>query len=112
MAFKALSGVVRCSQKQSIIPLLKVCMTFKRVLSHLRFDLCENQNRFIGLVREARLPSRQDPGYAEKLRLLHSGILGLCALIESFPYSAELMRSWSMRFSTPDATRMSTPGNN
>jgi len=48
-----------------------------------------NQNRFIGLVRKARLPPRQDAGYAEKLRLLHSGILGLCALIESFPYSVE-----------------------
>ena len=50
---------------------------------------CETQNRFIGLVRKARLPSRQDPEYAERLRLLHSGILGLCALIESFPYSVE-----------------------
>ncbi|KAF9648519.1 ARM repeat-containing protein [Thelephora ganbajun] len=68
MASKALSGIVRCSQRQSIIPL---------------------KNRFIGLVRKARLPSRQDAGYAEKLRLLHSGILGLCALIESFPYSVE-----------------------
>ena len=48
-----------------------------------------NQDRFVGLVRKARLPSRQDAGYAEKLRLLHSGILGLCALIESFPYSVE-----------------------
>jgi len=68
MASKALSGIVRCSQRQSIIPL---------------------KNRFIGLVRKARLPSRQDAEYGEKLRLLHSGILGLCALIESFPYSVE-----------------------
>ena len=48
-----------------------------------------NQDRFVGLVRKARLPSRQDAGYAEELRVLHSGILGLCALIESFPYSVE-----------------------
>lgn len=68
MASKALSGIVRCSQRQGIIPL---------------------KNRFIGLVRKARLPPRQDAAYAEKLRLLHSGILGLCALIESFPYSVE-----------------------
>ena len=39
MASKALSGVVRCSQRQSIIP-LKVCSTFKEAISHLRFDLC------------------------------------------------------------------------
>jgi len=68
MASQALSGIIRCSQRQSIIPL---------------------KNRFIALVRKARLPSRQDSEYAERLRLLHSGILGLCALIESFPYSVE-----------------------
>ena len=38
MASKALSGIVRCSQRQSIIP-LKVCTTFRVRFSHLRFDL-------------------------------------------------------------------------
>jgi len=68
MASKALSGVVRCSQRQSIIPL---------------------KNRFVRQIRKSRLPSRQEPEYAESLRLLHSTVLGLCALIESFPYSVE-----------------------
>jgi len=68
MASKALSGVVRCSQRQSIIPL---------------------KNRFVRAVRKARLPARQDANYAEALRSLHSSILGLCALVESFPYSVE-----------------------
>ncbi|KAJ6519492.1 hypothetical protein C8R45DRAFT_852433 [Mycena sanguinolenta] len=68
MASKVLSGVVRCSQRQSIVPL---------------------KNRFLALARKITLPARRDPGYAESLRALHSAILGLCALIESFPYSVE-----------------------
>ncbi|EIN13635.1 hypothetical protein PUNSTDRAFT_94829 [Punctularia strigosozonata HHB-11173 SS5] len=68
MASKAVSGVVRCSQRHRIVPL---------------------KNRFVLLAQSARLPRRQDPTYAGKLRSLHSAILGLCALIESFPYSVE-----------------------
>ncbi|KAJ7293229.1 hypothetical protein C8J57DRAFT_19449 [Mycena rebaudengoi] len=69
MASKVLSGVVRCSQRQSIVPL---------------------KNRFLALARKTSpLPGRRDAGYAEALRSLHSAILGLCALIESFPYSVE-----------------------
>ncbi|KAF5375146.1 hypothetical protein D9758_000062 [Tetrapyrgos nigripes] len=68
MASKVLSGVVRCSQRQRIIPL---------------------KNRFISLIKKTSLPPRGDPSYAQSLRSLHSGVLGLCALIESFPYSVE-----------------------
>ncbi|KAJ3843176.1 hypothetical protein F5878DRAFT_605646 [Lentinula raphanica] len=68
MASKVLSGVVRVSQRQSILPLKK---------------------RFVSLMRKTKLPPRSDPTYAACLRTLHSAILGLCALIESFPYSVE-----------------------
>ncbi|KAI0296143.1 hypothetical protein BC826DRAFT_1005479 [Russula brevipes] len=68
MASNALSGIVRVSQRQSIIPL---------------------KDQFVSLARKVRLPTRRDPGYAESLRTLHSAILGICALIESFPYSVE-----------------------
>ncbi|KAG2149717.1 armadillo-type protein [Suillus cothurnatus] len=68
MSSKTLSGVVRCSQRQNIIPL---------------------KNRFISLARSVKLPSRTHHDYGESLRKLHSAILGLCALIESFPYSVE-----------------------
>lgn len=68
MAAKMLAGVVRCSQRQSIIPL---------------------RDRFVKLARQTKLPPRRDPGYASALRTLHSAILGLCALIESTPYSVE-----------------------
>lgn len=43
----------------------------------------------MSLARKAGIPSRRDPKYAETMRALHSAILGLCALIESFPYSVE-----------------------
>ncbi|KIK71342.1 hypothetical protein GYMLUDRAFT_33493 [Collybiopsis luxurians FD-317 M1] len=68
MASKVLSGVVRVSQRQSIVPLKK---------------------RFVSLLKKTKLPARSDPSYASSLRTLHSAILGLCALIESFPYSVE-----------------------
>lgn len=68
MASSSLSGIVRVSQRQSIIPL---------------------KDHFLSLVRNVRLTTRRDPGYPESLRTLHSAILGICALIESFPYSVE-----------------------
>ncbi|KAI8995384.1 ARM repeat-containing protein [Trametes punicea] len=68
MASKMLSGVVRCSQRQSIIPL---------------------KDRFVNTLRRTKLPNRGDPAYQDTLRHLHSAILGICALIESFPYSVE-----------------------
>jgi len=68
MSSRSLSGVVRCSQRQSIVQL---------------------KNRFVALARKVKLPGRTQPTYAESLRSLHSAILGLCALIECFPYSVE-----------------------
>lgn len=68
MASKTLAGIVRCSQRQSILPLKK---------------------RFVAMTRKIVLPPKRDPNYADSLRVLHSAILGLCALIESLPYSVE-----------------------
>ncbi|KAG7099513.1 hypothetical protein E1B28_001358 [Marasmius oreades] len=68
MASKMLSGVVRCSQRQSIVPL---------------------KNRFISIIHKTTIPPRKDPNYTLALRKIHSAILGVCALIESFPYSVE-----------------------
>ncbi|KAH7915111.1 armadillo-type protein [Hygrophoropsis aurantiaca] len=68
MSSKTLSGVVRCSQRQSIIPLKK---------------------RFVSMVNRVKLPPRNQPNYAESLRSMHGAILGICALIESLPYSVE-----------------------
>ncbi|KAH9937428.1 ARM repeat-containing protein [Fomitopsis serialis] len=68
MASKMLSGVVRCSQRHSILSL---------------------KDHFLASASKARLPNRRDPTYAESMRTLHSAILGLCALVDSFPYSVE-----------------------
>jgi len=48
-----------------------------------------SENRFVSLAKRSTLPPRRDPGYADALRTLHSAILGICALIESVPYSVE-----------------------
>ena len=85
MASQMLSGVVRCSQRQSIIPLRvsRLCDSVWHAL------IITPQDRFIALARRTKLPQRRDPAYQERLRTLHSAILGLCALVESFPYSVE-----------------------
>ena len=48
------------------------------------------RNRFVHLS-STRLPLRHAPAYAESLRRLHGAILGICALINAFPYTIE---SW------------------
>jgi proteasome activator subunit 4 len=53
------------------------------------YGLIFPQNRFVVLARKSRLPARRDPGYADAMKALHSAILGLCALIESYPYTVE-----------------------
>ncbi|KAG8858716.1 hypothetical protein FRB96_004853 [Tulasnella sp. 330] len=68
-AAKTLSGVIRCSQRQRILPL---------------------KDRFTLLARKTKLPKRQDKeGFTDKIRTLHSAVLGLCALIDAYPYSVE-----------------------
>ncbi|KAG8953343.1 hypothetical protein FRC04_002753 [Tulasnella sp. 424] len=68
-AAKTLSGVIRCSQRQSI-PLLK--------------------DRFTRLARRTKLPKRSEKEQlATAIRTLHSAVLGLCALLDAYPYSVE-----------------------
>ncbi|KAG8737973.1 hypothetical protein FRC10_007440 [Ceratobasidium sp. 414] len=68
MAAKTLAGVLRCS-KRSKIPELK--------------------DRFVRTVKRSKLPDRKDAEYASAIRTRHSAILGLCSLIDVFPYSVE-----------------------
>jgi len=63
-----LSGILRCSPKRSILVL---------------------KDRFVKSVQSLRLPSRQSSEYASSLRKLHGAILGVTALIDSFPYTVE-----------------------
>ncbi|KAJ1310179.1 hypothetical protein OPQ81_006923 [Rhizoctonia solani] len=68
MAAKTLAGLLRCSKRDKI-PELK--------------------NRFVRIVKRTKLPDRKDPGYNEAIRIRHSAILGLCSLIDVYPYSVE-----------------------
>ncbi|KAG9039991.1 hypothetical protein FRB95_004463 [Tulasnella sp. JGI-2019a] len=68
-AAKTLSGVIRCSQRQRILPL---------------------KDRFTKLARKTKLPKRQDKDtFTDAIRTLHSAVLGLCALVDAYPYSVE-----------------------
>lgn len=48
-----------------------------------------SQNRFVRLVNATSLPARQSSEYSLSLRKLHAAILGICAIVDSFPYTVE-----------------------
>lgn len=68
--------------------MFSVFLALDTVQTQLKALLC-SQNRFVAEIRSIKLPARQSPHYADSLRSLHSAILGICALVESFPYSVE-----------------------
>ncbi|KAL4069445.1 hypothetical protein J3A83DRAFT_4095440 [Scleroderma citrinum] len=47
------------------------------------------QNRFTRLARKSQVPNRDSPLYSLALRQRHAAIIGICALIDSFPYTVE-----------------------
>lgn len=51
--------------------------------------IASTQDRFVRLAKNSRIPGRQDPTYANAIRQRHAAILGICALVESYPYSIE-----------------------
>ena len=63
-----LSGIIRVSPRHGIITL---------------------KARFVRLINNNELPARSSPVYASALRKRHAAILGICALIDSFPYTVE-----------------------
>ncbi|KAJ7597613.1 hypothetical protein C8J56DRAFT_1001469 [Mycena floridula] len=68
MAATTLSGVLRLSPRRSVL-------TFK--------------DRFVRLAKSSHIPKRQDPGYLTAVRRRHAAILGICALVDSYPYTVE-----------------------
>ncbi|KIY51373.1 hypothetical protein FISHEDRAFT_37518 [Fistulina hepatica ATCC 64428] len=63
-----LSGVLRLSPRRSVLTL---------------------KDRFVRLARNSHIPPRHDPDYSKAIRQRHAAILGICALIDSFPYTVE-----------------------
>ncbi|TFK57485.1 hypothetical protein OE88DRAFT_1651225 [Heliocybe sulcata] len=68
MAATTLSGILRLSPRRSILTL---------------------KDRFVRSLKAAQLPDRKAPTYNRALRQRHAAILGICALIDSYPYTVE-----------------------
>ncbi|KAJ4476693.1 hypothetical protein J3R30DRAFT_3704168 [Lentinula aciculospora] len=68
MAAITLSGVLRLSPRSSVLTL---------------------KNRFVRLAKNSHIPSKQDPTYNKCIRQRHAAILGICALVDSYPYTVE-----------------------
>ncbi|KAJ7783436.1 hypothetical protein DFH07DRAFT_995453, partial [Mycena maculata] len=68
MAATTLSGILRLSPRRHIITL---------------------RDRFVQLIKKSHIPPRHDPGYARGVRQRHAAILGVCALVDSVPYTVE-----------------------
>jgi proteasome activator subunit 4 len=68
MAATTLSGILRLSPRHSVITL---------------------KDRFVRLVKDSHIPGRQSPGYNKAVRQRHAAILGICALVDSYPYTVE-----------------------
>ncbi|KAI1797633.1 hypothetical protein LXA43DRAFT_1126323 [Ganoderma leucocontextum] len=69
MAATTLSGILRLSPRRSMLAL---------------------KDRFLRLIKNSKLPEdRKSPAYNTAIRQLHAAILGVCALIDSYPYTIE-----------------------
>ncbi|KAF5377624.1 hypothetical protein D9615_005155 [Tricholomella constricta] len=68
MAATTLSGILRLSPRRSVLTL---------------------KDRFVRLAKASHIPNRQDPGYNKAIRQRHAAILGICALVDSYPYTVE-----------------------
>ncbi|KAJ3576138.1 hypothetical protein NP233_g640 [Leucocoprinus birnbaumii] len=68
MAAVTLSGILRLSPRRSVLTL---------------------KDRFIRLLKTSSIPGRDDPNYNKAIRQRHAAILGICALVESYPYTVE-----------------------
>lgn len=68
MAATTLTGILRLSPRRSVLSL---------------------KDRFVRLARNSHIPSKQSPGYNKAIRQRHAAILGICALVDSYPYTVE-----------------------
>ncbi|CAA7258799.1 unnamed protein product [Cyclocybe aegerita] len=68
MAATTLSGILRLSPRRSVLTL---------------------KERFTRLLKNSYVPMRQDPNYNKAIRQRHAAILGICALVDSYPYTVE-----------------------
>lgn len=67
-AATTLSGILRLSPRRSVFAL---------------------KERFLRLLRRTTIPDRKAPTYNLSIRQRHAAILGICALVDSYPYTVE-----------------------
>jgi proteasome activator subunit 4 len=82
---RTLSGILRLSPRRSILSLKVSC----DLNSFLFCSSVPLQDRFVRQIRASHLPSRDSPDYNKAIRERHGAILGVCALIDSYPYTVE-----------------------
>lgn len=58
-------------------------------ISHFLIPTTFRQDRFIRLLKNSHIPGRNDANYNKAIRQRHAAILGICALVESYPYTVE-----------------------
>jgi proteasome activator subunit 4 len=68
MAARTLTGILRVSPRRSVLTL---------------------KERFTRLLAGKTLPPRRAPAYAGAVRQRHAAILGVCALVDAYPYTVE-----------------------
>ncbi|CAL1696420.1 unnamed protein product [Somion occarium] len=68
MAATTLSGILRVSPRRSVLAL---------------------KDRFVRLAKSSKLPPKGSEEYNTALRQRHAAVLGICALIDSYPYTIE-----------------------
>ncbi|KAG5648200.1 hypothetical protein DXG03_006155 [Asterophora parasitica] len=82
MAATTLSGILRLSPRRSVLT-LKLDLPESIITPH------RPQDRFVRLAKNSDIPARQDPNYNKAIRQRHAAILGICALVDSYPYTVE-----------------------
>ncbi|KAF9535513.1 hypothetical protein CPB83DRAFT_841889 [Crepidotus variabilis] len=68
MAATTLSGILRLSPRRSVLTL---------------------KERFVHLLKKSTIPPRYHSTYNKAIRQRHAAILGICALVDSYPYTVE-----------------------
>ncbi|KDQ54765.1 hypothetical protein JAAARDRAFT_71570 [Jaapia argillacea MUCL 33604] len=68
MAATTLCGILRLSPRRSVLTL---------------------KDRFVKSAKSVHLPERGSPNYSVAIRQRHAAILGICALVDSYPYTVE-----------------------
>lgn len=86
-SYSTLSGILRLSPRRSVLTLKVCCMFF--FLQAGRELKWIYKDRFVRLLKTSHILAKQNPDYNKAVRQRHAAILGVCALVDSYPYTVE-----------------------